>query len=146
MFSQVAFGGPRAGLNIEVAVLDARNQALSGVLVQLKAGHAMVAQSETDALGHVHFTDLKPGYYEIAAGKQGYVAVEKRDIDLGEEGSTAIELTLVPAVVRKDSIEVKTTFTPVEGGASTPALLQASEALELPGRPATVADALPFTS
>ena len=74
MFSQIAFGGPRAGLNIDVAVLDARNQALSGVLIQLKAGHAMVAQAETDALGHVHFTDLKPGYYEIAAGKQGYVA------------------------------------------------------------------------
>src|SRR5207302_10561034 len=119
--------------------------AMAGALVQRRAGSAMVSQAETDAAGHVKFTDLKPGYYEIAAGKQGYVAVEKRDIDVAEEGSISIELTLIPAMVRKESIEVKETVSAVEASASTPEMLRASEARELPGRPATVSDALPLT-
>ena len=140
-----AYAAPPAAPSIDVAVLEPRNQAVAGALVQLKAGNELLMQAETDAAGHANFADLKAGFYEIAAGKQGYVAVEKRDIDLTGEGPVSIELTLIPAMVRKESIEVKETVAPVEAAASTPETLRASEARELPGRPATVADALPLT-
>lgn len=145
LYEVASLGASPAGLNIDIAVLDPGNQPIAGALVQLIAGNAIVAQARTDPKGHAKFADLKAGYYQIAAGKQGYIAVEKRDIDLVEEVSTAIELTLTPARARKESIEVKETVTPVEAGASIPERLQASDVRELPGRPATVADALPLT-
>jgi hypothetical protein len=140
-----AFGAPPAGVNIDVTVLDPANQPIGGVLVQLMTGTTMAGQAETDPKGHVKFSDLKAGYFDLAAGKQGYIAVEKRGIDLVEEGYSSIELTLNPAMARKESIEVKETITPVEAGASSPETVRAQEARELPGRPATVADALPLT-
>ena len=141
----VALGGPPAGLNIDVTVLDPADRPVAGALVRLTTGKAMAGQADTDAHGHASFTDLKPGYYNLEAGKQGYIAVEKRDIDLVEEFAASIELTLNPAVARKESIEVKATVSPVDGEASSPETVRAQEARELPGRPATVADALPLT-
>jgi hypothetical protein len=140
-----AFGGSPAGVNIDVSVLDPANQPIAGALVQLMSGGTMAGQAQTDQNGHVKFSDLKAGYFDLAAGKQGYVAVEKRGIDLVQEGYALIELTLNPAMVRKDSIEVKETINPVEAAASSPETVRAQEARELPGRPATVADALPLT-
>ena len=140
-----ALGGPLAGVNIDVTVLDPANQPIAGALVQLMTGGAMAGQAQTDPKGHVKFSDLKAGYFDLAAGKQGYIAVEKRGIDLVEEGNAAIELTLNPAMARKESIEVKETLTQVDGSASSPETVRAQEARELPGRPATVADALPLT-
>src|ERR1044072_1175474 len=70
-----ALGMPPAGVNIEVSVLDPANQPIAGVLVQLTAGSLMAGQAETDAKGHVRFADIKAGYYNLAAGKQGYIAV-----------------------------------------------------------------------
>jgi len=141
----VALGVPPAAVNIEVTVLDPANKPIAGALVQLMKGSTLAGQAETDLKGHVKFIDLKAGYYDLAAGKQGYIAVEKRDIDLVEEGSATIELTLNPAMARKESIEVKETITPVDAAASSPETVRAQEARELPGRPATVADALPLT-
>lgn len=144
LYRFAAFGMPPAGVNIDVTVLDPANQPIAGALVQIIAGSLMAGQAETDPKGHVKFLDLKSGYYNLAAGKQGYIAVERHDIDLVEGGYSSIELTLNPAMARKESIEVKETVSPVDAAASSPATVRAQEARELPGRPATVADALPL--
>ena len=68
-----------------VSVLDPANHPIAGALVQLSSGSALAAQATTDAKGHARFSDLKAGYYNVAAGKTGYIAVEKRDIDLVQE-------------------------------------------------------------
>ncbi len=52
-------------------------------------------------------------------------------------------LTLAP-LARNEKLEVKGTATPVEQGASTANTLSGETAKELPGRPATVSDALPM--
>ena len=43
-----AWGAPPAAPSIDVAVLEPRNQAIAGALVQLRAGSAMVSQAETE--------------------------------------------------------------------------------------------------
>jgi len=70
-----AFGRPPAGLNIDVTVLDPANKPIAGALVQLTLGSTMAGQAETGPNGHAKFSDLKAGYYNLAAGKQGYIAV-----------------------------------------------------------------------
>ena len=126
-------------------MLDPANKPIAGALVQLTLGSTMAGQAETGPNGHAKFSDLKAGYYNLAAGKQGYIAVEKRDIDLVEDGYASIELTLNPAMAKKESVEVRAEVSPVETGSSQPETLNAQQARELPGRPATVADALPLT-
>jgi hypothetical protein len=132
------------GLTVDVSVLDQANQAVPGVQVQLKMGQNVVSSAQTDQKGHAEFKQLQPAHYEITATKEGFESVQKADLDLSQAGSISVELTLVPALARRDSIEVRGRATPVEQGASSSNELPAQTAKELPSRPATVADALPL--
>jgi hypothetical protein len=129
---------------VEVSVHDSDDQPLAGARVQLKIGEAIARTAETDGKGHAEFRDLKPGRYTIFAAKDGFQLAQRDDLEVTLEGSTAIDVTLVPALARKERIEVAATTNPVEQGASTPNTLSGQTAKELPGRPATAADALPM--
>src|SRR5271157_1534951 len=129
---------------IDVVVVDQSNQPVAHVRVQLKTGQSVVNSAETDQKGHAGFTELKPALYDITATKDGFEPARKTDLNLPQGDSLYVELTLVPSLVRQESIEVKATVAPVEQGSSTPTELPAQSVKELPGRPATVADALPL--
>jgi hypothetical protein len=135
---------PPADLFIEVSVVDGSNQPVPGVQVELKTGQATVSRVVTDQKGLARFTDLKPARYEIAAAKDGFESAQKSDLDLSQSLSASIELTLVPALARRDSVEVKGTAAPVDEGGSAPSDLHVHTVKELPGRPATATDALPL--
>ena len=137
-------GASSAGPGIDVLVIDPSNQPVANVRVQLITGQNVVSSAETDQKGHAGFTGLKAALYDIAATKDGFEPARKVDLNLPEGDSAYVELTLVPSLARQESIEVKGTVAPVEQGSSTPAELPVQSAKELPGRPATAADALPL--
>lgn len=127
-----------------MSVVDSANQPVPGVHVDLITGQTAVSSVVTDRNGHVRFTELKPAIYAIAAAKDGFETARKSDLDLSQSASVSIELTLVPALARQDSIEVKGTAAPVDQGGSAPSDLHIHTVKELPGRPETVSDALPL--
>jgi len=127
-----------------VSVVDPSNQPVPDVRVELKTGQTAVSSAVTDRNGHVRFTELKPASYEIAATKDGFETARKSDLDLSQSVSASLDLTLVPALARQDSIEVKGTAAPVDQGGSAPSELHVHTVKELPGRPETVSDALPL--
>src|ERR1022692_1119140 len=131
---------PPADLSIEVSVIDSSNQPVPGVQVELSTGQAKVSSAVTDRNGRAQFTELKPASYVIAAAKNGFETARKSDVDLSQSVSASIELTLVPALARQDSIEVKGTAAPVDQGGSAPTDLHVHTVKELPGRPETVTD------
>src|ERR1022692_4575888 len=135
---------PPADLFIEVSVVDGSNQPVPGVQVELKTGQATISRVVTDQKGLARFTDLKPARYEIAAAKDGFESAQKSDLDLSQSLSASIELTLVPALARRDSVEVKGTAAPVDEVGSAPSDLHVHTVKELPGRPAPATDALPL--
>src|ERR1039457_3904670 len=94
---------PPADLFIEVSVVDGSNQPVPSVQVELKTGQATVSRVVTDQKGLARFNDLKPARYEIAAAKDGFESAQKSDLDLSQSLSASIELTLVPALARRDS-------------------------------------------
>lgn len=94
--------------------------------------------------GHARFTELKPVRYEIAAAKDGFETTQKSDVDLSQSVSASIELTLIPALARHDSVEVKGAAAPVDQGGSAPSELHVHTIKELPGQPQNVSDALPL--
>lgn len=134
--------GPPANLSIQVTILDTSSRPVAGVLVELKSGQATVSSAKTDQAGHARLAGLQAGRYEITATKDGFAAVSKSDLDLSEPLS--IDLTLAPAPARRDSVEVKGDATPLDEGGSPPSDLHVHTVTELPGRPATAADALPL--
>jgi len=134
-----------AGAKVEVSVLDQAQQPLAGVHVELRTAQTPVASAETDAAGHAEFLRLQPAHYLLTATKDGIEPVT-RELDLTSPATTAIEITAVPALARKESIRVTGTVAPVEQGATAPAQLGGQTAKEMPNRPATVADALPLIS
>jgi len=131
-------------LYIEVSVVDSASQPVPGVQVELKTAQATVSSALTDRNGHARFPALQPARYEIAAAKDGFETAQKSDLDLSQSVSASIELTLVPALARRDSVEVKGTAAPVDEGGSAPSELHVHTIKELPGRPETATDALPL--
>jgi hypothetical protein len=112
------------------------------VQIQLQVNSAVVYSAETGPDGYAQFKDLEAGHYELVATKEGFEAVRKGGLDLIAAGSISVELILVPAQARRESIEVNASAAPIEQGGSSADSLPPQCARELPGRPATVADAL----
>ena len=135
---------PPADLVLQVSVVDTSNQPVSNARIELKIGEATVASAVTDRSGQARFTTLEPRRYEIAAIKDGFETARKGDVDLSQPVPASIELTLTPVLARHDSVDVKATATPLDQGGSAPSDLHVHTVTELPGRPATAADALPM--
>jgi hypothetical protein len=139
-----AFGQSPAGtVSVTITTFDEMHRGLSGARVQLQIGQNIVATAETDQLGRAAFTELKSAHYDVIASKENYEPLRKNDLDLSQSAATSIELTMVPSLARRDSVDVRGAATPLEQ--SSPASqLPAQIARETPGRPPTVTDALPL--
>jgi hypothetical protein len=136
--------GGAADLTIEISVYDQEGHPVPGVEVRLKKALETVSSVITDVNGRAEFTQLAHGHFDIAATKDGFEPVEKTDIDASQAGVLSLEITLAPSVVQRESVEVRGTVPPVDQGASASTEVPVQTAAELPGRPATVADALPL--
>lgn len=128
---------------LKVSVEDQSSQPAAAVAVQIMRGTDVVASSDTDETGAAASPRLAPGHYSVIATKQGFEPA-RSEFDVGESGSSAIELTLVPTLARHEQIEVHDTVTPIEEGASPPSTVTPQLARELPQRPSTVTDVLPL--
>jgi hypothetical protein len=136
--------GAAADVTVSVSIVDQAGQPVSGAHIQLQSGESAAVSADTDQAGHAEFKGLPPGRYAIAAAKEGFRPLVKGDLDFSQSGA-AMELTLVPVLTQRESVEVTGQAPPVEEGASTANTVNGKEAKTLPDRPATVSDALPLT-
>lgn len=116
---------------------------MPAVRVELQFNGAAIATRDSDQNGQAEFGGLKAGVYGVSAAKEGFERAQKSDVALPADGAIGIDLKLSP-VARSEKVEVTATASPVEAGATTSTTLAGQTAKELPGRPATVADALPL--
>jgi hypothetical protein len=132
------------GAAIDVFVRDDLSHPAAGVLVELTKSGRVVQTATTASNGHAELTVPAAGQYEIRATKDGFEPLTKSGLDLSPSSALSLDLTLVPALAHKDTVEVHDTVSPVDQGASQPDSVSPQSARELPSRPATVADALPL--
>lgn len=134
-----------AGLTIALTVSDQQSRPVPGVRVVLRARLAdtPLASVVTDVKGQASFSDLADRPYSIAIDREGFEPV-RREVDLSLGDSVTVDVTLVPAMARKESIEVTAQADAVDQGSAPPAVIDGRAAKQLPNRPATVADALPL--
>jgi hypothetical protein len=104
----------------------------------------VVVSAETGPDGCAQFKGLEAGHYDLVATKDGFESVRKSGLDLTAAGSISVDLMLVSAPARRESVEVNGSAAPLEQGDSSADSLPPQSARELPGRSATLADALPL--
>jgi hypothetical protein len=127
---------------VAISVFDQDHHPAAQVAIQVVQGSRVAASANTSDTGMASFA-LAPGHYILTATKAGVEAAQS-ELEVGETGPVAIELTLVPALTRHDKIDVRDSTTPVEQNTSTPTNVPTQVAKDLPSRPATVADVLPL--
>ena len=132
-----------AASDLRISVIGPDQAPLADVRVQLEALGGAVAAAASDAEGRITFAGLAPGVYRLTASKEGFQTLARDPVELTSETTAALELKMAASIVRKDSIEVQATPDAVSQ-ASPAGEVPASVAKELPGRPPTVADALPL--
>src|SRR5713226_3060252 len=66
-------------LTIEVSVIDYGRHPVAGVEVRFQNSLNLVFSLVTDEKGRAQFTQVEPGHYEIAATKEGFEPLVKRD-------------------------------------------------------------------
>ena len=131
-------------LTIVVTVHDQSGEPVPGARVEARSRSEGPAEAlaETDLEGKASLSVVDPRVYQITVTRDGMEPVH-REVNLSSGIPEAIDVLLQPST-RRESVEVKGTADPVAAGSSPPATLTGAVAKLLPGRPATVADALPL--
>ncbi|MDE3168267.1 MAG: carboxypeptidase regulatory-like domain-containing protein, partial [Acidobacteriota bacterium] len=131
--------------DLDVLTVDSNHQPVAGVRVQLFAGSAAAYSAVSAADGHARIGGVKPAQYSLLATKDAFEPQRRDALDLTATAPLAIDLTLVPTLARHESVEVSGKVSPLDQESSTPSVgIPPQTVKELPGRPATVADALPL--
>ena len=139
-----ALAAPPPEIILDVQVLNQTGQPIPAISIELKSGAVTQPAQQTNAEGRAKFLNLPPGIYSVSASKEGFETAAKSLLELAPGASVSVELILIPSLARKESVEVKGEVSSVEQGATTSNELAARTVKNLPGRPATVSDALPL--
>lgn len=131
--------------SLDVLAADTAHQPLAGCQVQLLSGSAVAYSALTAADGHARFPRVNPAIYSLSVTKPGFEPARRDTLDLTGAAPVSLDLTLVPALTRHESVEVTEKVSPLDQDSSTPSAgVPPQTVKELPSRPATVADALPM--
>jgi hypothetical protein len=135
----------RSGASLRVTTHDEAEQAVAAVVVELKRGGTVVIQATTDEKGVAQFTNVAPGTYEVVISKEGLETLNQADVAVTVGTPVEINFTVVPKVNLSATVNVQAgAAAPVEKAASVSTELQRAAIKDLPGKPATVKDALPL--
>jgi outer membrane receptor protein involved in Fe transport len=128
---------------LQVAVVDNQGQAIPAVKLILQRQGRVLFSATSDSHGLARIPAIPSGSYELTAGKKTFFPASL-PLELTNPES-AVELTLSPMPVGSEKVEVRADAPDSpEHSSSSAATLQRDEIKSLPGRPATVADALPL--
>jgi len=139
----IAAASPQDTAQLEVTVRDSANLAVAGARVDVLSSD-LLRHAETDLQGRAFFSGLKPLEYSVVVSKQGFQSQRKNSVDLVTRLSAEVDISLAALEVHRENVQVEATASPVEQGASAPTTVAASVVRDLPGRPRTIADALPM--
>ncbi len=130
-------------VRLDVSTMDSSGRPVIGAVVGVSAAGRSITSGATDEFGHILFSGLAPGHYDVSSQSNGFAVSEQKDVDVSGP-LTTLQLKMLPLFSQRDVVEVHGTVAEVETNAAVPNTLPASTARELPGRPSTVSDALPL--
>src|SRR6202043_524466 len=96
------FAGAGMAAELDVISVDSNGRPIPGVQIQLHVCPDALCSARTGPDGNAQFKDLKPAHYDVVAAKDGFESAERKDLDLTGDGPASLELTLVPALSRRE--------------------------------------------
>lgn len=131
-------------LTIAVTIYDQNGKPVAGARVEARtrSGGPVDDSAESDLEGQALLNVVDARVYELTITREGMQPV-RRKVDLSAGIPEALEVVLTP-LSQRESVEVTANADAVAEGASPAATIAGGTAKQLPGRPATVADALPL--
>ncbi len=131
--------------NIQVRATDDSNHPLSDVKVQVLLQGKIVRSAISNSQGQAEFPELPNGIYDISASKEGFEPALQKHVQVQNNSLESIEIVLSPKLVVKEEVSVDAgTVSPLESTASSATEISRLQIKEIPGKPATVKDALPL--
>ena len=141
----VSGAAQRSGSTVKVTTVDEAEKPVAGVAVELKLGGVATAKTTTNEKGEAEFTGVAPGTYEVVVSKEGLETLNQSDVTVTAGAPIEIHFTVIPKVNLTDTVNVQAGVSAqIEKSASVANELQRGTLKDLPGRPATVKDALPL--
>ena len=129
----------------EVTVADDSNQPVPAASVEVRQGTKVAASATTDDKGKARLSLRGIGEYQISVRKQGYIPIDL-PLTLSAGAARTFEVMLPKAALSQQTVEV-TAEAPNPVAEATPAgqtKLEVQQAKNAPGKPPTIADALPL--
>jgi hypothetical protein len=128
---------------LSITIHDAQGAIVPHAAITLESADRALRREVRPSTDTVQFDGLPTGTYQLVIEAPGFDKLTTT-IAVGE-GRSAVEAVLTASSARKDSITVRgDAANPLEQGPTTPVSLDRAQVQDAPGRPATVADALPL--
>jgi len=132
-------------IDIDLSVVDDKAQAVPQARIEIRAQGQLLATVLTDAAGRATATLQGRGSLQLTVSKQGYFATNSALEIKANTGPEEVEVVLTKVEVSQQSVEVHgTASNPVVEESSSQTTIAPAQAKEIPGRPATLSDALPL--
>jgi len=135
-----AFGSSQS---LQIKVHDSAGKPISGATIAIKLDGAQVQTEKTDAEGKASFSNLPSGDLKYSVLKGGFQPLEEQALSIGGDSPAGLDITLVPKIEVRQSVDVKAEESPVNKGSSPAQTMEREQAKSLPQRPSTITDALP---
>jgi hypothetical protein len=128
-----------------VTVRDEQGAAIVGAVVTVVKSDGSITKSAKAADGSARFESLVNGAYSVRIEADGFEPFSST-LDITANHDASLEAVLKVAAAHTQSVTVEDTEpAPLDRGPSPPVELKRESVKNLPGRPATVADALPLS-
>jgi hypothetical protein len=130
---------------IDLSVVDDKGRAVAQARIEIRAQGQLLATELTDTAGRAKATLQGRDSLQLTVNKQGYLATSTALETNANIGPAEVEIVLTKAELSQQSVEVHgTASNPVVEESSSQTTIAPAQAKETPGRPATLADALPL--
>jgi Carboxypeptidase regulatory-like domain/TonB-dependent Receptor Plug Domain len=136
----LAFGQTCVTGRVRVSVQDNAGRPVSSAVVTLEGG----IKKSTGPEGIAEFDGVTCGAHAVSISKDGFQPLDGGSVQVKAEAPAEVNVTLIPQIVQRESVEVHDTAPAIDRNASDASELQANQVRDLPSRPATVTDVLPL--
>lgn len=128
-----------------ITVRDEQNAAILGAVVSIAKSDGSITKSAKADDGSVRFEGLANGTYSVRVEAVGFEPLTA-NLEVTASQNASLETVLKVAAAHAESVTVEgTEAAPLDRGPSPPVELKRESVKNLPGRPATVSDALPLS-
>lgn len=131
--------------SIHLTITDDKSASISDAVIEVRRNGQLVTSASTDKTGSATVTLPAAGNYDLTISKSGYVTTQTSLAVVDSTSPQQVDVVLSQAALSKQQIDVTATSSnPTTEASTAPNTINAEQARNAPGKPATLIDTLPL--